>query len=322
MTATRSVKLTGRFFDAAKPDREVELKPGMSLPSPKQLLWIDVGRKAADLELIDKVLGWTGTASRLEKPADRPRIVNSKEYVRLHVIGVESGSKSPSPVGIDILALSNIVVTIHDRPVEGLGVPVDAAANETELGTLDDAAFVAVLLDGMLTGYFRAVEAIEKQIDEYDERALRARPDDDLIAELVALRREIAVLRRALSPQREVFFSLERPGIVLGDSETAAWPLLADRFRQAIEAVENARELLVGCFDILISRTGQRTNDVMRVLTVISSVLLPAVVIAGIMGMNFKPPIFDDPGNFYVVIAATAVLAVTILVIARVRRWV
>jgi magnesium transporter len=318
----RGVKLSGRMFDSSDTDREVEVKVGMAMPSKTQLLWIDSGRDADDLAVIDEVLGLSGGVTRLEKAQNRPQIVNSKEYVRLRVVGIESGSKAPVPVTADIIARTNLVVTIHDRDIEGLGLPVEAAKSETELGVLDESAFVALLLDGMLTGYFRAVERIEKQIDVYDERALRSQPDDGLISELVALRREIALLRRALNPQREVFYSLERPGIVLGDSEKAAWPLLADRFRQAIEAVENARELLVGCFDIVISRTGQRTNDVMRVLTVVSSVLLPAVVIAGLMGMNFKPPIFDDPSNFYIVIAATAVLAITILVLARWRHWV
>jgi Mg2+ and Co2+ transporter CorA len=181
---------------------------------------------------------------------------------------------------------------------------------------------VAVLLDAIIAGYFRAVEGIERKVDEYDARALRARSGDDLIGDLVGLRREVAVLRRALSPQREVFYTLERPGLVLGDSESAAWPQIADRFRQAVEAVENARELLVGTFDIVISRQGERTNDVMRVLTVISSVLLPSVVIAGVMGMNFKPAFFDDPQNFLLVIGAMVVLAAGILLFARFKRWI
>jgi Mg2+ and Co2+ transporter CorA len=89
-----------------------------------------------------------------------------------------------------------------------------------------------------------------------------------------------------------------------------------------MDAVENARELLVGSFDIAMTKAGQRTNDIMRVLTVISSVLLPAVVVAGVMGMNFKVGLFDDPGNFFLVIAAMAALAVAILLMARWRRWV
>ena len=308
--------ITGRLYDAKNPDREVDVTSGMTMPGGDQLLWIDLGRDAEQLSKVDAALGWTDVATRLSEPLDKPRVVNAKEFVRISAIGLVKDADPAQPVAVDIVAAHNVVVSAHDKPLEGVGLPLEVVEGETEFGALDENAFVALLLDSILAGYFRAVETIERRIDEFDERALQARLNDDLIGDLVALRREVAVLRRALNQQREVFYTLERPGIILGDSESAAWPQIADRFRQAVDAVENARELLVGTFDIVISRSGQRTNDVMRVLTVVSSVLLPAVVIAGVMGMNFKAPLFDDPDNFYIVIGATVALALSILVIA------
>ncbi|HEY7025625.1 MAG TPA: CorA family divalent cation transporter [Candidatus Limnocylindrales bacterium] len=316
------VALVGRLYDSNAQDREVDIESGMAMPSGSQLLWIDMDRDAAQLSRVANALGLTGALEPLAEPRPQPRLLQAKDYVRLSVIGLAAGAQDPPrPVAVDLLAVTNVVVSVHDREIEGLGVPLEVVKGETQFGALDEAAFVAVLLDAILAGYFRAVEGIERRIDEYDARALVARPDDNLIGDLVGLRREVAILRRALSPQREVFYTLERPGLVLGDSESAAWPQIADRFRQAVEAVENARELLVGTFDIVISRQGERTNDVMRVLTVISSVLLPAVVIAGVMGMNFKPSFFDDPQNFLIVIVAMFVLATGILLFARFKRW-
>lgn len=314
-------KITGRLYDAKNDDREVDVEPGMAMPGGDQLLWIDVGRDTEQLNKVDAALGWKDVVTRLTEPLDKPRVVNAKEFVRISAIGVVKDADPAQPVTVDIVAAHNVVVSAHNQPVN-LGDAVEVVEGETEFGALDENAFVALLLDSMIAGYFRAIESIEERVDDFDERALQALPDDNLISDLVALRREVAVLRRALSMQREVIYTLERPGLILGDSESAAWPQIADRFRQAVEAVENARELLVGTFDIVISRSGERTNDVMRVLTVISSVLLPAVVIAGLMGMNFKAPFFDDPNNFYIVIAATVVLALSILVVARWRRWI
>jgi magnesium transporter len=77
----------------------------------------------------------------------------------------------------------------------------------------------------------------------------------------------------------------------------------------------------VGSFDIVMTRTGQRTNDIMRVLTVISSVLLPAVVVGGVMGMNFHPSFFDEPSIFFVVVGAMVVMAALTLLFARSRGW-
>jgi magnesium transporter len=89
-----------------------------------------------------------------------------------------------------------------------------------------------------------------------------------------------------------------------------------------IDALENVREQLVGSFDIYLGRTAQRTNEVMKILTVLSAVLLPSVVLAGVMGMNFKLDFFEQTSNFWVVIGAMVAMAIAILALARLRRWI
>ena len=86
-------------------------------------------------------------------------------------------------------------------------------------------------------------------------------------------------------------------------------------------AVEGLRDGLLGTFDIHMGRISQRANDVMRTLTLLSAVLLPAVVLAGIMGMNFSLAFFDHPTNFWLVMGGMAALALTILAVARLRKW-
>jgi len=317
-----ATKLTARLFDASEPDREVEVESGMVMPTEKQVLWVDVDREPGKLASLDSILGWNGLLPRLQEAGNSPRIAESRDAALLRVVGLERGTSQPGAVTVDLVATNNIVVSIHERPIEGLGPPVQAGPEETTLGDLDAAAFIAVLLTGMLTGYFRAVEEIERQIDDLDEQALKSSTPEKVLADLVDLRRQIAALRRALGPQREVFYALERPEILADADDRASWSLIANRFGQATDAVENARELLVGTFDIVMARTSQRTNDVMRVLTVVSAVLLPSVVIAGVMGMNFKAGFFDDPANFFVVIAAMVALALAILAVGRWRHWI
>ncbi len=110
-------------------------------------------------------------------------------------------------------------------------------------------------------------------------------------------------------------------GLVADGDTPEPWTTLEARLERAIEAVENARELLVGSFEIVMTRNGQRTNDIVRVLTVVSVTLLPAGVIAGIFGMNFKADLFDVPGLFWPMVGAIVVLCVVILVGARARGW-
>jgi Mg2+ and Co2+ transporter CorA len=314
--------LKARLFDAKGKDKEFDLGDSSFKLQDQQLLWIDTDRDEADLAIADKALGWPGRLEELREVGERPRVVEGEGFVRLRVHGVQEGTKAPKPVTLDLVAARNVVVSVHDKAIDGLELPLQITEGETRLGALDAATFVAILLDGMLTGFFHAVEGIERRIDKLDQQALSAREAERILGELVGLRGEIATLRRAINPQREVFAALERPEMALQTEVGTPWPAVVERFREAVEAVENARELLVGCFDIVMTRTAQRTNDIMRILTVVSSVLLPSVVIAGVMGMNFKAEIFDDPFNFYLVIAAMILLAIGILGFARWRRWI
>jgi Mg2+ and Co2+ transporter CorA len=137
----------------------------------------------------------------------------------------------------------------------------------------------------------------------------------------VAIRRQIAVVRRALTPNREALGPLVRPDFEVHEDVVRAWPGTLERLERAIDAIEKSRELLVGSFDIYLGQAAHRSNDVMKILTILSAIVLPGVVLAGVMGMNFQIPFFDEPQNFWLVIGAMVVFATVILVMARWRRW-
>ena len=292
-----------------------------------QLLWVDlVGDPSEQPELVRAVDDLLDLGAALSGRATD--VGTSVRFARDTVSLVVQGLADPDgdhvrPVPLLLVAAPNRVVSIHREPVRRLSEPIAIVAADPRFGRLDAGTFLGLLLDGMLDGYFHEVERIEQAIDEIDSEALRSDESDPLLVRMVAIRQRIAVLRRALAPQREVFAALLRPD----EAETLSpvgwpWPGLPDRLDRALDATENAREQLLGSFDLVMTRVGQRTNDVMRLLTVISAVLLPSVVIAGAMGMNFQIPFFQDPGNFLLVVGAMAFLAVVILGAARLRRWI
>jgi magnesium transporter len=222
---------------------------------------------------------------------------------------------------IDLLAGTNVVLTVHEGGIEALERFRDGIDGETLLGDLTAGDLVSALVDEVLVGYFLLVEMIEREIDELDQRALHGRHGDDILAAIVGLRRRIVLVRRTLAPHRDAFSTLGLPRLGIEEKIGKPWPGLVDRLEQAMAAVEGLRDSLLGTFDIHMGRVSQRANDVMRTLTLLSAVLLPAVVLAGIMGMNFKLGIFEEASNFWVVLGGMAALAVTILAIARLRRW-
>jgi len=180
---------------------------------------------------------------------------------------------------------------------------------------------VAAVADEVLNEYLLAVEGIEREIDQLDVRAMRARRGTDVLSEIVTVRRRVGRLRRALAPQRIAFAALARPEMALDENFGEPWPGLTDRLDRTIDSVENLREVLLGTFDIQMGRAAKDANDVMKLLTLLSAVFLPGIILAAVMGMNFHISFFDDPGNFWVVIEAMAVFAIAMLGFARWRRW-
>ena len=122
-----------------------------------------------------------------------------------------------------------------------------------------------------------------------------------------------------------VFASLAAADLaqVVGSPDSAAgFQPVALRFDGAVAAVESSRDLLLGSFDVYMTRTAQRTNDFMKVLALATVLLLPGSLVAGLLGMNVSVPLAnDDPRSFWIVVGALLIFIVALLVAARRRRW-
>ena len=169
-------------------------------------------------------------------------------------------------------------------------------------------------------------ETIETELEELDAKVLSGTPNEvsgDL-ARLVELRRSIGTLRRALAPHREVVVALSHAELDALSTEDSAkrFTALERRVTQALSAARETKESTFGSFELLAARIGQRTNEIVKVFTLVTVILLPATVLAGIMGMNFKVGLFNLAWMFWAVIAAMVGIAVLVLTLARSRRWI
>jgi magnesium transporter len=313
------------LYDAKGEDREVDLE---TEKTPKvdseRLLWIDIDdRDIADLAKAAAAVGLESEGLRRLAREDRTaRILRLPDRVVLTLGTVDPKDAEAHRRELDIVVGVNHVITVHDEPLATVDAFRDEIDQEEELGRLDAAAFVAGLIDTALSAFFQQIEAIERDIDALDELAVRSRGDESFLATVLTLRRRIARLRRVLAPNREALLPLERPDFELRTDLGPVWPGIVQRLERAIDGVENARELLVGSFDLYLGRASQRTNDVMKALTLLSAIALPGVVVAGVMGMNFKASIFEDPNNFFLVLGAMITFSLAILGLARWRRWI
>ncbi|HUG65079.1 MAG TPA: CorA family divalent cation transporter [Gaiellaceae bacterium] len=123
---------------------------------------------------------------------------------------------------------------------------------------------------------------------------------------------------------REAILALTRPELeAISNSRSAErFSGLRDRLEEAVQAARDSRESVVGSFDVLITSTSHRTNEIMKVLTLASVLLLPGALIAGVMGMNFRVGLFEHTMLFWVMIGTMLAVAFVTLGVARMRDWI
>lgn len=322
--------LSAYLFDQRQSNRIEAWPDVLRNLGESQLLWLDLVETSAEEEReVAETLGLDDEgAGRLCEEGVHPALDQGHGYLRVTAVAVRDagGDADSQLVALHCLVGENWVVTAHDSEVEVVEDFRERVDGRGEIGVLDAPSFLAELLEWVVESYLRAFDHIEAGLEEFDLRVLRSarRDAEQQISELVKARGQVGTLRRSLAPHREVFAALgESEFDPVSTKESAKrFGELANKTDTALAAARDAKESVIGSFDVLIARTGHRTNEIMKVLALASILLLPGALIAGVMGMNFKPSIFQHAELFWVINGMILLIALVTLAIARMRRWI
>jgi Mg2+ and Co2+ transporter CorA len=297
----------------------------------QQLLWVDVEGEDTDAAmavargLMERLRLGPAAPALLRSLDGRPRLHNVGDWFLVQVTAVEhEGALRFGGRALVIACGPNFVLTLHPAPLAFLEQLRHREHGDTRLGTLRAESFTASLLDWQIESYLHAVSDFEAAVDRLEVSILSRHGHREALPELARLRRGASRLRRLLAPHRHVFGAMARPDFRPDAGEVAdkQFRALEQRFERALDAVENARELVVGSFELFATRTAQRTNETMRVLTFVTVLLGSLALAAGVLGMNFNVPFFQSGARgFWSTIAGMAVVVACALGFARWRRW-
>jgi magnesium transporter len=144
------------------------------------------------------------------------------------------------------------------------------------------------LLDAIIDGFFPVLEEYGERIDELEDEVV-VNPTRKTLEKIYQIRRELLTLRRAIWPQRDAINALIRDGSNLISPDVRIYLRdCYDHTIQVMDMVETYRELTSGLMDVYLSSVGNKMNEIMKLLTVISSIFIPLTFIAGVYGMNFN----------------------------------
>lgn len=178
------------------------------------------------------------------------------------------------------------------------------------------------IVDTIVDAYYPVIETLSDRIENLEDRVM-TRPTSETLAHINAVRTDLVLLRRGVLPQREALGRLLRePGQFLSPELN---PYLRDTFDhcdQLAEVIDSHRELVNGLTNTYLTLLSNKTNDVMRVLTIMASIFIPLTFLAGIYGMNFDyMPELRSRWAYPVLISIMVAVAIAMLYFFRRRGW-
>jgi magnesium transporter len=164
-----------------------------------------------------------------------------------------------------------------------------------------------LILDSVVDSYFISIDHSDDHIDELQDQVLDS-PSPKILENLFDQKRKLIELRRVLVNLRDACMSLQREsGSILSPELYPFFRDVYDHSLRLLDSIETLRDLLNNTFDVYLSSVANRTNQVMKVLTVLSTVALPALVISGIYGMNLRGlPFIESEHGTEIIVGAMA----------------
>jgi magnesium transporter len=256
--------------------------------------WIDIdGHPSSETleQLGDKLSLHPLVLEDIATHDERPTIVDKDNilFIILSAITINDRSNEIEKEQISIILGANFVVSIQEKG-EGIFNPIKERIEHSKgrVRKMGADYLTYTLIDIVADHYFNVLEVIGEKI-EYLEEDLIANPTSNTLKIIHELKRELIFLRKNIWPMREVINKLDSSGSELISGSLRVYLSdVYDHIIQIIDYIETYREMISGMLDIYLSSTNNRMNEVMKILTIISTFFIPLTFIVGLYGMNFK----------------------------------
>lgn len=290
--------------------------------------WINFdGLKKADVENICNHFGIHPLIQEdILSSGQRPKMddLNQLLFCLLNMLYFNEETSTVEAEQVSIVLGGNFVLTFQEDAARDVFNPIrekiKVAGSKLRLSGPDYLFYS--LIDMIVDNYFVIMEKLGEKIEGVEED-ITHRPDTRTLAKINMLRKEMILLKRNISPVRELINGILRSESSLIEDKTEKYfKDVYDHIVQANELAENYRDMMINLQDLYLSNVNLKMNEVMKVMAVVTCLLAPATVIGGIFGMNFnRIPWLHNPNGFFIAVGLMLIIPVWMIWIFKRRGW-
>jgi len=267
-----------------------ELLPYRDAPT---ITWINIEglHDVALLEALGRGFGIHSlTLEDILNCGQRPKI---EDYGTYHFLVMKSLSMDEAGLELEQISFilgKNYIITLQEVPGDSFEAVRQRIRRGKGLIRKAGADYLCyALVDALVDEFFPVLERFGEKIEELEDTVV-LRPSPEVLQEVHAVKRDLLVLRRTAWPERDTISAFSREESHLIQHETLVFVRdCYDHIIQVIDMIETYRDLTSGLQEAYLSSISNRMNEIMKVLTIISTIFIPLTFIAGIYGMNFDP---------------------------------
>jgi len=263
------------------------------LAEPGIMLWIDLGQPTTEeiSQILEKLFGFHPLAIEdCVNDTPFPKLEAYDDYLYFVMHAVDT-SEAPTfkTTELDLFLGKNYLVTFHHQPLGPVNAARERFLHDIATPVRGPDRFAHTILDFMVEAYKPPLEALRQEIDKVEEGVLHEMSSDELFPKVVALRKQLSRLRQIVRPQREIAAELAQgKHVFIRSALTPYLRDLAEELGRMETQTQVWAEQLILSFRIYINKSSHEANAGIRVLTAITALTFPALLVGGWYGMNYQ----------------------------------
>ncbi|OHD53979.1 MAG: magnesium and cobalt transport protein CorA [Spirochaetes bacterium GWF1_51_8] len=245
-------------------------------------------------------------------------------YFIIKMIYVDKKEKKIFIEQVSCFIFENLLISFQENPGDVWGlVRKNILMNKGKIRKLGTGYLAYSLIDAIVDNYFVVMENLEEDVGMLEKYTL-SNPRPIILEKIAIIKNNILTLRHNIAPVGEVIRYLQKAeSELIEETLSPYFRDVHDNILRNVDSIKALDERVSGVMDIYDSVMSQNTNQIMKLLTIMSSIFIPLTFIAGVYGMNFKHmPELDSPVGYFIVLGVMALLGVGLLVYFKIRKWI
>lgn len=254
----------------------------------------------------------------------RPKIDQFPSYMFLilHAAGYNAATLKVKTLELNICLGRNFLLTIHMDPIPSLKTAWERAQKNINLMSNGSDKLLYQVVDSLVDNYFPVTDMLDTRIDRIENEVF-SEPSEDTLKHIFSVKNDILFLRRFIAPQRETINLLAKGDHSFINQSTGIYFRdISDNLMFILDTIDTYRDTLGGALDAYLSNISQKTNEIMKTLTIIATIVMPLTLITGVYGMNFRyMPEITWRYGYFGVCGLMALVAVGMLAYFKKNKW-